>query len=150
MMRRTPIKRGTKGMRRSDMARAGSGTRTQERKAAPSSKAKLKTKRRSVTDAERRYWDRLASVIGCVACLRARRPSDSPVSIHHIDGRTKPGCHMLVLPLCAGCHQQGTGNDKSLVAVHGNKARFEKLYGTQLELKALCDAMLEWCGPNGR
>ena len=66
-----------------------------------------------------------------------------PVSIHHIDGRTKPGAHRKVLPLCAGHHQDGTGNDKSRIAVHPYKRRFEARYGSQMELKALCDALLE-------
>jgi hypothetical protein len=62
------------------------------------------------------------------------RATSDYVSIHHIDGRTGPGCHLLVLPLCAGCHQGGTGNDKSLVAVHPHKTRSEKLHGNQLKL----------------
>jgi hypothetical protein len=48
-----------------------------------------------------------------------------------------------VLPLCAGHHQQGTGEDKSLVAVHPNKARFEKLYGTQEALRLMAFNLLE-------
>lgn len=44
---------------------------------------------------------------------------------------------MLVLPLCAGHHQQGTGAP-GLLAVHPNKAAFEKLYGKQ-------EALLEEC-----
>jgi hypothetical protein len=58
------------------------------------------------------------------------------VSIHHIAGRTLPDAHKLVLPLCAGHHQDGTGQDKSMIAVHPYKARFEAKYGTQKELLA--------------
>jgi hypothetical protein len=101
-----------------------------------------KSRQRAVSAQEAAYWDRLAREIGCIACRVAGLPTSDYVSIHHIDGRTKPGCHMNVLPLCAGHHQQGTGNDKSLVAVHPNKARFEKLYGTQQELRALCNERL--------
>jgi len=102
----------------------------------------LKGRQRAVSAAEAAYWDRLASEIGCIACRVAGMTTSDYVSIHHIDGRTKPGCHLNVLPLCAGHHQQGTGNDKSLVAVHPNKARFEQLYGTQAELRALCHQRL--------
>jgi hypothetical protein len=39
-----------------------------------------------------------------------------------------------VLPLCAGHHQDGTGNNKELIAVHPYKARFEARYGAQMKL----------------
>jgi hypothetical protein len=106
-------------------------------------KESLKTRQRAVTPEEKILWDRLANEVGCVACLVAGLPTSNHVSIHHIDGRTKPGCHTNVLPLCAGHHQQGTGNDKSLVAVHPNKARFEKLYGTQEYLRLYAFNLLE-------
>lgn len=107
------------------------------------SKAKtLKQSQRAVMPDEQRLWDRMAQEIGCIACRVAGRATSDYVSIHHIAGRTKKGCHQLVLPLCAGCHQQGAGADKTLVAVHPYKARFEKLYGTQLELLAMIHTML--------
>lgn len=111
-----------------------------EKKAAPAQKARMKTKQRAVTSAEREYWNRLAG-LGCIACMidHVHQPE---VSIHHVDGRTKPGCHMLVLPLCAGHHQAGTGNNKELVAVHPDKARFEARYGTQAELMDRCNHLL--------
>ena len=86
------------------------------------------------TKAEKQHWDKVAS-IGCIACIKDgyRNPL---VSIHHIDGRTKKGAHMKVLPLCAGHHQDGTGNDKNMIAVHPYKARFEEAYGKQEELLA--------------
>ncbi|MFC3107372.1 Ref family recombination enhancement nuclease [Undibacterium arcticum] len=129
-------------MKRSPFTRVGILAQSSFQRTAPARKVKLKSKQRGVTVNEQMYWDRLASEIGCVACRIAGRQTSNYVSIHHIDGRTKPGCHSLVLPLCAGCHQQGTGNDKTLVAIHPNKSRFEKLYGSQLELKAKCDAIL--------
>lgn len=92
----------------------------------------MKTKQRSVTEEERELWHRMAG-IGCVACLIDGNVNPF-VSIHHIDGRTKPDCHKKVLPLCAGHHQDGTGNDKTMIAVHPYKAQFEALYGTQYEL----------------
>lgn len=99
-------------------------------------------KGRSPSAAERALWSRLAQEVGCIACRVAGLPGGAAVSIHHIDGRTKPGCHRNVLPLCAGHHQDGTGNDKSLVAVHPYKARFEQLYGSQQALLAMCNELL--------
>lgn len=83
---------------------------------------------------ERRFMDAIGS-LGCLAC--AKDGNTNPwISLHHIDGRTKPGAHMLVIGLCAGHHQDGTGADKSMIAVHPYKARFEQRYGTQMELLA--------------
>ena len=86
------------------------------------------------TKAEKQHWDKVAQ-LGCIACIKDgyRNPL---VSIHHIDGRTKKGAHMKVLPLCAGHHQDGTGNDKNMIAVHPYKARFEAAYGKQEDLLA--------------
>jgi hypothetical protein len=87
---------------------------------------------RSPTAEEKTLWDRMAA-LGCIAC-REDGKMNRHVSIHHTDGRTKPGCHKKVLPLCAGHHQDGTGEDKDLIAVHPDKRRFEERYGTQEEL----------------
>lgn len=85
------------------------------------------------TKAEKALWDRMAAY-GCVAC-RKDGVINTQVSIHHIDGRTKPGAHQRVLPLCAGHHQDGTGQP-GLIAVHPWKARFEARYGKQSDLLA--------------
>ena len=90
-------------------------------------------KGRSPTAAEKAFHDRLCREVGCVACRHDGHFNDY-VSVHHIDGRTKPGCHMKVLPLCAGHHQAGTGNDKTMIAVHPDKARFVERYGSEMEL----------------
>lgn len=92
------------------------------------------------TKAERELHHALAG-LGCIAC-RKDGIENAFVSIHHIDGRTKPGAHKKVLPLCAGHHQDGTGNDKSLIAVHPYKARFEAKYGAQMDLLAECMQLL--------
>jgi hypothetical protein len=93
---------------------------------------RMKSKQRAVTAEEHELWHRMAG-LGCIACLMDGRENPF-VSMHHISGRTAPGCHKKVLPLCAGHHQDGTGNDKSLVAVHPFKKRFENLYGRQIDL----------------
>ena len=84
------------------------------------------------TKAEKQYWDEVAS-LGCIAC-RIDGYRNQLVSIHHCHGRTKKGAHMLVLPLCAGHHQNGTGNDKNMLAIHPFKRQFEAKYGSQEEL----------------
>lgn len=94
------------------------------------------------TKAEKAYHDRLCTLIGCIAC-RIDGVPNFWVSVHHIKGRTKPGCHKLVFPLCGGHHQDGTGNDKTLIAIHPHKRRFEERYGSQMELKTMCDDLLK-------
>jgi len=85
------------------------------------------------TKADKQLWTRLAD-LGCIAC-RKDGVFQPLVSIHHIEGRTKPGAHRMVLPLCAGHHQdQGDGR----IAVHPWKARFEKRYGRQIDLLSEC------------
>jgi hypothetical protein len=64
------------------------------------------------------------------------------VSIHHVEGRTKPGCHLLVLPLCASHHQQDDTDPAGRIAVHPNKAHFEARYGSQEELMLQCAQLL--------
>jgi hypothetical protein len=100
-------------------------------------------KGRTPNAAEKRFHNQIAS-LGCIACFMDSRYMEE-VSIHHIDGRTKPGAHMNVLPLCAGHHQDGTGI-AGFVAVHPWKARFEKMYGKQSEILKLCTEMLEQRG----
>ncbi len=107
-------------------------------KAPPRRQSTLKTKQRAVSPLEKAMWDKLAA-LGCVACLKDGHYNPH-VSIHHVDGRTKPGCHLLVLPLCSGHHQD---NGEGLIAVHPWKARFEQRYGAQLDLVAECMTMLE-------
>lgn len=82
-----------------------------------------------MSKAIKKHWDKVASV-GCIACLQDGIFNDY-VSIHHVDGRTKPGAHMKVLPLCGPHHQTG-GEDAP--AIHPFKARFEAKYGTQEQL----------------
>lgn len=97
---------------------------------------RMQSTQRAVSTQEKALHDRMATQIGCIACALDGRFNDY-VSIHHIDGRTKPDCHKKALPLCAGHHQDGTGEDKALIAVHPNKKQFEQRYGNQYELLAL-------------
>lgn len=131
-MKRTPMKPGTVALKRTAFARP---QRIAEREVIKVG-LRIKSRQRAVTTDEKRLWDRLAS-LGCPACAQDGHISRH-VSIHHIDGRTKPDCHKRVLPLCAGHHQDGTGEDKTLIAVHPYKSRFEARYGNQYDLLAAC------------
>lgn len=95
-------------------------------------------KGRTRTAAEKRFHDLLCQQIGCIACLidsgRTRR--NNWCSAHHIEGRTKPGAHLKVIPLC-GPHHQDQGID-GVIAVHPWKRRFEDKYGNQLNLLSDC------------
>lgn len=92
------------------------------------------------TKAQKNYHDLLARVVGCCACRKDGGFTDY-VSIHHIDGRTKPAAHWLAIPLCAGHHQDGTGAP-GLIAVHPWKGRFEAKYGRQRDLLRECVQLL--------
>jgi len=93
-------------------------------------------KGRTPTADERRRMDAIAA-IGCIACKHDG--IDNPhVSLHHIDGRTKPGAHLMVLPLCAPHHQQDDTDPLQRPSVHGRKATFTARYGTEMELLAEC------------
>lgn len=98
-------------------------------------------KGRNPTAEQMRFWDMLASNIGCVAS-RMDGFVDMHCSIHHIDGRTKPDAHWLVLPLSAGNHQDGTGAP-GRIAVHPWKTRFEERYGRQRVLLVWCIEQLQ-------
>ena len=86
-------------------------------------------KGRTPSAEQKRFWDLLVTNIGCVAS-RMDGFFDGHCSIHHIDGRTKPNAHWLVLPLSAGNHQDGTGAP-GRIAVHPWKARFRPVTGVR-------------------
>lgn len=142
MKRSTPLKRTampprTKAMPSRPLARLDlAGARTK----APAPKARLKSKEHPVSDKDKALWSRLAA-LGCIACMKDGRFNDV-VSIHHCDGRTKPGCHERVLPLCAEHHQRDDTDLLQRIAIHPDKGRFEARYGTQAELMAECTVLL--------
>ena len=96
-------------------------------------------KGRNPNTTEKAFHDLLAREIGCIACYidSGRSMRNHYCSIHHIDGRTKPLAHWMVLPLCAGHHQDGSGQP-GLLAVHPWKRRFEQQYAPQLLLLIDC------------
>ena len=93
----------------------------------------------SPTKAERKYWDNLSEQVGCIVC-RNLGLTNHYVSIHHIDGRTKKGCHgpKKVLPLCGPHHTTGGPG----VAIHSYKARWVKQFGSEKDLAEQCSRIL--------
>lgn len=51
------------------------------------------------------------------------------VLIHHCDGKTKPGAHFKVIPLCDGHHSRYTST-----GLHSNLTRWQEEWGTQEEI----------------
>jgi hypothetical protein len=100
------------------------------------------SKGRTPTAAERRVMDALGK-LPCIACLKNGKETVE-ISLHHIDGRTKPDAHKLVLPLCKWHHQHAAPDEwraeySWLVPVHacgtvGGRAEFEAANGTEYEL----------------
>jgi hypothetical protein len=92
-------------------------------------------KGRAATLEQKHFHGVLADNIGCIACAKDGMYTPH-VSIHHIDGRTKPAAHWLVLPVC-GPHHQDAGIP-GVLAIHPWKTRFEAKYGTQRRLLREC------------
>ncbi len=137
------LKPGKKLSRKKPMARGtGAGllrvAAVQLKAPAPTKKSRG-LKGRAPTVEESRFMDAIAR-LGCIACLKDGIINPW-VSLHHIDGRTKPGAHKLVLPLCAPHHQQDDTDPVGRISVHGHKATFTARYGTERELLAECRQM---------
>jgi hypothetical protein len=98
-------------------------------------------KGRPPTAEEARFMDRMGE-LPCIACLKDGWTNHS-ISLHHIDGRTKPGAHFLVIPLCAPHHQQDDSDVRQRISLHGRKATFHARYGTERELLAECMEMMK-------
>jgi hypothetical protein len=96
---------------------------------------------RSRTAEEKRLEKKLAN-IGCICCLNkgwyssAMRESEgqSFISMHHVEGRTKPWAHAKQLPLCQYHHQVPPPSDapSELFPLHGGAVPvWEKINGSQ-------------------
>lgn len=107
---------------------------------------------KAATKVQAAYHNDLCCIVGCVVCRKFYNSFNPICSIHHIDGRTKPHAHWLVLSLCAGHHQQGTGENKNLIARHPDRDLFEAKYDTELNLwlwqfeviKYIPDGVRDW------
>ncbi|TQK10220.1 Ref family recombination enhancement nuclease [Herbaspirillum sp. SJZ107] len=157
MMRRSPLKQGKPLQRKKAMSRgagfsragtktpaAGAGllrvaaVRVRETKT-PKLAKPMKSrgmKGRPPTAEEARFMDRMGK-LPCIACLKDGW-TNKVISLHHIDGRTKPGAHFLVLPLCGPHHQQDDSDPRQRISLHGRKKPFQARYGTERDLLAEC------------
>ena len=89
---------------------------------------------RALTKADRERGDKMRE-LGCIVCL-VYLDTYTPPAIHHIDGKTKPGCHDLTIPLC-GNHHQYKDNSKipRWISRHGDgRAAFEERYDAEEQL----------------
>ena len=85
---------------------------------------------------EEREWMNAIRELGCIVCL-LEWDMTTPPEIHHIAGKTKPGTHMLTIPLCKE-HHRGQRDDQICTSRHPWKQRFEERYGSELELLNEC------------
>lgn len=88
----------------------------------------------------------LAGTVPCMAC-RIDGRTNHEISLHHTDGRTKPGAHFKVLPLCGPHHQQDDTDLLQRPSVHGRKKTFTALYGTEDELLLILYDEVGWQPP---
>jgi hypothetical protein len=95
-------------------------------------------KGRTPTAEERKVMDKIGA-LPCIACyLQGKYNYD--ISLHHTEGRTKPGAHRRVLPLCDHHHQHSAPIEVRkiypwLVPIHadgkiGGLAEFQRLNGS--------------------
>ena len=91
-------------------------------------------KGRGPTAEERRWLDRVAS-LGCIVC-KVHHETFSPAEIHHLDGKTKPDAHLMVLPLCHLHHRSGR-DDEFATSRHPYRVRWEARYGTEEHLLSI-------------
>ncbi len=102
-------------------------------------------KGRTPSAAEKRHMAEVAE-LGCIVC-RNTFGIYSEAAIHHIDGKTKPGAHSRVLPLCARHHQvssdSGEYTTRHAPGRNAGKAMFEAAYGSEDDLLAQVNDLLE-------
>lgn len=102
-------------------------------------------KGRSPTADEQRYMD-AATRLGCIVCC-LHHDTYSPATVHHIDGKTKPGAHFRSIPLCY-LHHQGGADCAEYVSRHPYKKRFEVRYGSEHHLLAETRRRIGWRHPH--
>jgi hypothetical protein len=91
--------------------------------------------------AERRHLARLAA-LGCVVC-RNEGYGYSPTSIHHIRPQGAKTDHYKAIPLCPQHHQHGGLG----IALHAGQKRWEEKFGTEMELLAQVEELLDVKAP---
>lgn len=141
--RSAPMKRTKPLQQKTPLKRSGFLRRAKEQVTKKAVAIKSRgMKGRTPTALERRFMDAVAG-LGCIAC--AKDGYVNPwISLHHIAGRTAVNAHMYVIPLCGPHHQHDDTDPAGRIGVHPHKARFEEMYGTQMELLAECVSLIGW------
>lgn len=92
------------------------------------------------TKAEKAHLNALAE-LGCIVCINLGY-GKTPSEIHHLRdgvGGGQRNSHKNAIPLCHAHHRTGGYG----VAFHAGKAEFENRYGTERELLAKVNQMIE-------
>ena len=108
---------------------------------------------RNATVIEKRLANKIGD-IGCICCLNKswyttqmqEQEGTKFISLHHIDGRTKPWAHAKVLPLCAYHHDVPAPSyaPSELTPIHrGNKKEWVEFNGTEEALLKQVYEMIE-------
>lgn len=92
-----------------------------------------------MTNAEKRHLDLVAN-LGCIVC-RNLGHGQTPAEIHHKRAGTglKRANHYQVIPLCHQHHRTGGYG----VAIHAGIKKWTMLYGTEEELIAQVNELIE-------
>ncbi len=95
--------------------------------------------------ADDKRWHDAQCELGCIVCLVMFNVY-TPGTVHHMDGKTKPGAHKKTICLCGGHHQVASDSGEWATR-HGpgrnaGKAMFEAAYGTEEELMEITKKML--------
>ena len=96
--------------------------------------------KRPATKAEKAHLDRVAS-LGCIIC-RNEGQGYAPALVHHIRtgmGMRQRNSHFNVMPLCPRHHQTGGFG----VAFHSGSREWQKIHGSELDLLAQVQSLLE-------
>ena len=91
-------------------------------------------KGRTPTKAEKEWMDSIID-LGCIVCLHIHGVG-SPAEVHHINGKTKAGCHFETIGLCYRHHRQGA-DISEYTSRHPYKYKFVERYGTEDQLLTL-------------
>ena len=86
---------------------------------------------RALTKADKDRGKKLRD-LGCIVCLLYLEET-TPPEIHHLDGKTKPGCHQKTIGLCNPHHRTKCNQKYAIwVSRHGDgRFAFEERYDTE-------------------
>ena len=93
-------------------------------------------------DKRERAWMDAITRFGCLPCYLMGYPG-TPAAVHHITRGGRRISHYHTIPLCDPGHHKNPQKGSEKVAVHPNKARFVAEYGTELELLATMQKIIE-------